>query len=396
MAQHRRLRILAGEAEIKSFLDNETTTDPTSGDDSNDGYAIGSVWINTTDDKSWICVDATVSAAVWKETSAGAGTGDVTGPASSTDNAIARFDGTTGKTIQDSAIIISDGDDISGVDNLDIDGYLHGRDFTEINVGLQGTFNDYALGVGTDTFRQTGTSGACTITGFVAPVSGANHEFCYYITGTQNTTFNNEDSGSSAANRILTHTGANVTFTPDQGCIFRYDSTDNRWRIIAVADTGGGGIGGSTGSTDNRVLRADGTGGSTLQNSLVGIDDNGDVTGVRRMDFDQTATFDAVYDNGNSGTAKTIDWNNGNLQKVTLTGNVTFTFTAPAGPGTFQLRLLQDATGLRTITWPSAVKWPNGVAPTHPLVASTYGWAIFTYDGTNYDGEIVGGLGGFS
>lgn len=396
MAQHRRLRILSGEAEIKSFLDNETTTDPTSGDDSNDGYAIGSVWINTTGNKSWICVDATVSAAVWKETSAGAGTGDVTGPASSTDNAAARFNGITGKTIQNSPVIIGDTGNVSGVDNLDIDGYLHGRDFTELNAGLSGTFNDYALGVGTDTFRQTGTVGACTITGFVAPVAGANHDFCYYITGTQNTTFNNEDAGSTAANRILTHTGANVTFTPDQGCIFRYDSMDSRWRIIAVADTGGGGIGGSTGSTDNRVLRADGTGGSTVQNSLVGIDDNGDVTGVRRMDFDQTATFDAVYDNGNSGTAKTIDWNNGNLQKVTLTGNVTFTFTAPAGPGTFQLRLLQDATGLRTITWPSAVKWPNGIAPTHPLVASTYGWAIFTYDGTNYDGDIVGGLGGFS
>jgi len=38
----------------------------------------------------------------------GAGSGDVTGPASSTDNAIARFDGTTGKLLQDSSITISD------------------------------------------------------------------------------------------------------------------------------------------------------------------------------------------------------------------------------------------------------------------------------------------------
>lgn len=35
------------------------------------------------------------------------------------------------------------------------------------------------------------------------------------------------------------------------------------------------GVGGSTGATDNRVLRADGTGGSTLQNSALGIDDSG-------------------------------------------------------------------------------------------------------------------------
>lgn len=36
------------------------------------------------------------------------GTGDVVGPSSSTDNAVARFDGTTGKLIQDSAVTIDD------------------------------------------------------------------------------------------------------------------------------------------------------------------------------------------------------------------------------------------------------------------------------------------------
>jgi uncharacterized protein DUF5907 len=39
----------------------------------------------------------------------------------------------------------------------------------------------------------------------------------------------------------------------------------------------GGGMGGSTGATDNAVLRADGTGGSTLQNSTVTIDDLGQI-----------------------------------------------------------------------------------------------------------------------
>lgn len=40
---------------------------------------------------------------------------------------------------------------------------------------------------------------------------------------------------------------------------------------------GSGSIGGSTGSTDNRIIRADGTGGSTIQSSLVAIDDSGGV-----------------------------------------------------------------------------------------------------------------------
>lgn len=43
------------------------------------------------------------------------GAGDVTGPASSTDNAIARFNGTSGKVIQNSAPIVQDDGRISDV-----------------------------------------------------------------------------------------------------------------------------------------------------------------------------------------------------------------------------------------------------------------------------------------
>lgn len=56
---------------VSSRIDNQTTTDPTTGDDSGDGYAIGSVWINTTSDEAFICCDATVGAAVWKSLTAG-------------------------------------------------------------------------------------------------------------------------------------------------------------------------------------------------------------------------------------------------------------------------------------------------------------------------------------
>ena len=50
---------------------------------------------------------------------AGATGGDVTGPASATDNAIVRFDGTTGKLVQNSVVTIADSTgDISGVGQL--------------------------------------------------------------------------------------------------------------------------------------------------------------------------------------------------------------------------------------------------------------------------------------
>ena len=45
--------------------------------------------------------------------SGGGGSGDVVGPAGATDNAIARYDGATGKLIQDSLVFLSDTGDIS-------------------------------------------------------------------------------------------------------------------------------------------------------------------------------------------------------------------------------------------------------------------------------------------
>jgi hypothetical protein len=44
------------------------TVAPGTGDDSADGYGIGSVWVDTVLDDAYICLDATVAAAVWKKT----------------------------------------------------------------------------------------------------------------------------------------------------------------------------------------------------------------------------------------------------------------------------------------------------------------------------------------
>ena len=51
------------------------TTAPTVNDDSGDGYSVGSRWLDTTNDKEYVCLDATATAAVWKETTAAGGSG---------------------------------------------------------------------------------------------------------------------------------------------------------------------------------------------------------------------------------------------------------------------------------------------------------------------------------
>lgn len=69
------------------------------------------------------------------------------------------------------------------------------------------------------------------------------------------------------------------------------------------------------------------------------------------------------YDNGNSGTTATINFNNGNQQKITLTGNCTISFTAPTtGVTSIRLHIIQGAGGPYTITWPT-MKWAGGTKP---------------------------------
>jgi len=59
-----------GLGNVANTLSNfAAAVDPTVAADSSAGYSIGSQWLNTTDDVSFICLDASVGAAVWKITS---------------------------------------------------------------------------------------------------------------------------------------------------------------------------------------------------------------------------------------------------------------------------------------------------------------------------------------
>lgn len=98
---------------------------------------------------------------------------------------------------------------------------------------------------------------------------------------------------------------------------------------------------------------------------------------------------------GNSGTAKTVDFCQGNIVTMTLTGNVTLTFSNIAqclkqGGGSTQVGgskvvfiFTQDGTGGRTVTWPSTAKFPTGTAPIINNAASAVDTLSFTSDGTN-------------
>jgi len=50
------------------LINRNASTDPGVGDDSGDGYSVGSRWYNTTDNKEWVCLNNTLGAAIWKDT----------------------------------------------------------------------------------------------------------------------------------------------------------------------------------------------------------------------------------------------------------------------------------------------------------------------------------------
>jgi hypothetical protein len=97
---------------------------------------------------------------------------------------------------------------------------------------------------------------------------------------------------------------------------------------------------------------------------------------------------DAEFDAGNSGTSKTIDFNNGNVQKVSMTGNCTFTFSNGIACTRYMLKLVQGSGG-NTYTWPGTVKWPGGVSAPTGSGASKTDLVMFYFDGTSYLGSYL-------
>jgi len=83
-----------------------------------------------------------------------------------------------------------------------------------------------------------------------------------------------------------------------------------------------------------------------------------------------------------SGTSVTINLNNGNVFTHTLSGNTTYSITnAVSGQAhSFTLIITQTAT-VRTLTFPSSVKWQDGEIPDMSTANKTYVLTFLTIDG---------------
>ena len=112
--------------------------------------ALGEIAVNTYDGKMYIKKDNGTPAIV--QIGGSSGSGDVVGPSSATDNALARFDTTTGKLIQNSVGVLSDTGSLSGLTDIQNINYVdfdtgYATTITTGQLGWDSTNNALAYGM---------------------------------------------------------------------------------------------------------------------------------------------------------------------------------------------------------------------------------------------------------
>lgn len=171
----------------------------------------------------------------------------VTGPASATDNAIARFDLTTGKVIQDSLVTISDTGAIAGATGLTSSGTISSTGTLAANGNITEAITSDGTATGANatisnpatSFLRLTNASLTSVDMISAPVSG---EVLTIENATGNPITINNNTGGTAANRILTGTKAALTLADEASIILKYDATEQRWMTIGGTGSGSAGL----------------------------------------------------------------------------------------------------------------------------------------------------------
>lgn len=79
------------------------------------------------------------------------------------------------------------------------------------------------------------------------------------------------------------------------------------------------------------------------------------------------------------------------MHNLGLDANCTITFPTPVAGATLTLKLTQDATGSRLVTWDATVKWPAATAPTLSTGAGKVDmFSFISVGGTTWSGRTLG------
>jgi nitrous oxidase accessory protein NosD len=297
---------------------------------------------------------------------AAASTADAVGPGSATDNAVARFDTTTGKLLQNSSVTISDTADLAGVKTVALSGSTSG--VLTLQPGATTTNHTLTLpsaqGAASSLLQNNGsgvlTWAAASTADTVGPSSATDNAVARFDTttgkllqGSSVTVSDTADlagvktvalSGSTSGVLTLqpgaTTTNHTLTLPSAQGAASSLLQNDGSgtltWAAASTADTVG-----PSSATDNAVARFDATTGKLLQNSSVTVSDTADLAGVKTV----------ALSGSTSGVLT--------LQPGATTTN--HTLTLPSAQGAASTVLQNDGSG--TLSWVAQAGGGGGGGP---------------------------------
>lgn len=120
------------------------------------------------------------------------------------------------------------------------------------------------------------------------------------------------------------------------------------------------------------------------------VAENGDVTVRRNLSVPDGQAWVTRY-TATTAASTTLDWNNGNVQYLSLAASITtLTLSNPQTGSTYLLEIKQGGSGSYTIAWPASVVWAGGTAPTLTTTVGRTDMIALYYNGTNYAASVVG------
>lgn len=245
---------------------------------------------------------------------------DVLGPASATDNAVTRFDGTTGKLVQNSAVLIDDTNNVTGMTTLTLpnDG-LHILDSNAthdliITPGSNLTA-DRVLTITTgDAARTISLSGNLTLAGSLTTVGG----FTTTLTATNTTSLTLPTSGTLATRAQSTYTPI-VTLVGGAGNTVPVYSTNSGYneqiggrQFVTIQLDGDGGAEGAGTGQINISLPAAAAAGMPVLICQAGQIDNGATSNIVTITIQPGASVCTLSYQSALGTSTSLTGNSQN------------------------------------------------------------------------------------
>jgi hypothetical protein len=300
---------------IHSILDNLTaTTAPTVNDDSDAGYSVGSRWFDVTNDKIYLCIDATVGAAVWIEVVGRTQIQTLTNKTISASANTVTVGAGVAKTISDPGDAIAAGTDRSLIVSANSGTADNLIEVTDLLVGESVLLVAASGHTITVKHNDAGATVKIHLHGNADIVLDELNPLRLTLIATN--VLSEDVQGSGAALPVV-DTTAIVKGSVDATKQVRIEAdgiTAGQTRVGTMPDTditfiGGSVAAGTVGTTDNAFIRSDGTGGNKVQGSTnANLDDSGNAAfngltltnglALQYLSDAGAALFDSIFHNG--------------------------------------------------------------------------------------------------